>query len=272
MSETSKTCDQLMCADTPKCTASPASACGPTPFVMPDGLMIALYGPAHVPANLSARQARSLGLLMSDIFGRTGITSSGTSSLQRSLESRLLKRMVGCGSRLYDFSWKLQAMPLGPPILTQRASAHRTSGSDTSSWPTPTQTDALRHPSDTFTTTNITLNHAASWATPTTRDWKSSASNKHGENARPLNEQARLAPWSTPRANKWGFPDAHGSQEGPEISGMTPNGSTAGMRSGGQLNPEHSRWLMGLPAEWGSCADTATRSSRRSRKPSSKPT
>jgi hypothetical protein len=28
---------------------------------------------------------------------------------------------------------------------------------------------------------------------PTTRDWKSSASNQHGVNARPLNEVARLA-------------------------------------------------------------------------------
>jgi hypothetical protein len=51
-----------------------------------------------------------------------------------------------------------------------------------------------------------------------------------------------LEPWSTPRANKWGFPDAHGSHEAPIAGWVSPTSQDAS-RGGLPARP----WDTGVP-------------------------
>jgi hypothetical protein len=103
-----------------------------------------------------------------------------------------------------------------------------------------------------------------------------------------LEDQVFLATVTTPSARDW--KDTSGMSEtgvDPDGSirsrldqlprqaqlaatGPTATGGTGKTASIGQLNPEYSRWLMGLPIEFSSCADTAMQSARPSRQSSSR--
>ena len=182
------------------------------------------------------------------------------------------------GSTLFVEKWKRRVTPLRRPYWEHTAQGLRTSDSDCGSWRSPKSGETMgrysRVNGKDFPSLWGQAALAAPWPTTATRDWKSSASNQHGINARPLNEVARLSHWAAPTANEKRRREDF--QEGralnaAEALGPKPTGSHVGTASGGQLNPEHSRWLMGLPPAWDACAVMATLYASPSRKRSSKP-
>lgn len=269
---------------TPNATSSPASEDGPWPSNSPDGPLTVLSGPEAALANLSASQAKEQGLLTSGTYGHIGSILYGQSDLRQCLVSRLKQQLTTGGSILFKTTWKEKVTPSLRSVSLLRASGHRISDSGCGLWPTPltvpdseashgqlsgsfrkalakcmpaswpttTANDSNRSPAKDFAPTpNMTLNHTAAlagWVTTTTRDWKDSPGMAmNGPDGRSRLDQL-------PRqAQLMGF-------------GQTPTGSPAATASGGQLNPAHSRWLMGLPPEWDDCAPTATPSSRKSRR------
>src|SRR5262249_19589185 len=108
MKGASKMSDRATCADTSSATSSPGSESGPTHCVEQDGPTIDLFGPVPVRANLSARQAKGLGLMTSGTYGLHGSTSSRAQSLvlSRSLANRLRATTDLLGSTLYRLTWK----------------------------------------------------------------------------------------------------------------------------------------------------------------------
>lgn len=196
---------------------------------------------------------------MTGTFGLTGKISLTSAALQSLLASKLQARSIG--SILYRLTWKDRVTPSGRTIFALRASAARTSGSEfiLSGWPTTTTRDhkdtgsldnsmvradgKIRHD------TVPRIAHLAGWPTANATD--NTGAGRSGREGG-ANLQTAAAETQMP--------------DGPMrlcSDGRLLIGSSAGMESGGRLNPAHSRWLMRLPPEWDDCAPMATRSTRK---------
>ena len=164
-----------------------------------------------------------------------------------SLQSALEANLNGPGSMIYQTVWKPHTTPLGRQIYRLRASGRRTSDSEhslvRSGWPTPLANKHTKNSKDPqklkegrVRTALADATWLSGWPTPTSRDHKDG---KECPNV-PLNALLGRVAWLT--AN-------------PQAARITADGTmltgcSAGMESGGQLNPAFSGWLQGFPEAW----------------------
>ena len=223
--------DRATLTDTHSAISLQVLESGPTPFGSQAGQMIDLFGLVPVRANLSARQAKELGLMTSGTCGPISITSSKSAALQSSLESRLQARTQTLGSTLYAMTWKPWVTASGRSRSRLRASVRRTSETDCTGWVTPAARDWKDTPGMAAQRDGKDRNdqlprqaYLAGWPTPQTSDStgggqakRAMGETRHGSN---LNDFVMLAGWGAPTASE---PGGTGDQYLARSQGKTGN-------------------------------------------------
>lgn len=275
---------------TPNTTSSPESADGASPSNSPAGPTIAPCAPARARANPSAPPASNSAQKTNATSGQSSATSSRSAKLQSRLASRLRARLGASGSPEFVLTWKDWDMQSGPPICALRASAPRTSGKDSSGWPTPAARDGEHCSGQAKRTggrkSNLTDTvMLAPWPTPMAGTPAQKGYNEAG-NTDSGRKTVALVGWASPSSRDWkdtpkmaqdAFDksgkfrnriDQLARQAMHLTFGSDTNSSHASTEKRGVLSPAHSRWLMGYPAAWDSCGATAMLSCRKSRRSS----
>ncbi len=235
-------------------TFSRESAYGVMHCAEPAGLTTGQCGLVLAPVNLSARQAKEMGLLTSGTSGRHSFISSISADLAQFLANRLLQKTVLSGSTLYALTWKERLTPAGRLIPALRASARRISGNGFTGWRSPSASDPVGGVMEIRPGCAGRYNlrdeaHLAGWPTPARRDCKGGYQDGRIRNGKMSTDTLDVTAQLADPCRLTAF-------------GEMRTGFSAGMAIGGQLNPAHSRWLMGLPPGWDDCADMAMPLSR----------
>lgn len=227
--------------DTTRHTSSQASEDGRSHSALPDGQMMFGFGRDRALANHFRAQERTSVKKTIDTSGRTSSGSSASADLTRSLANRLRTRLAKVGSMEYRQTWREKVTPSGRLYWAHTASAHRTSGSGCSGWPTPGATDN-KGPSQPVGRRPVCDNDLpstallAGWATPANRDYR--------------------------YPNKKSYRERSKSTKGEQLNnqvvhGLTPNSPNAetGKPAASQvLSQAFSLWLMGFLERWLQCS------------------
>jgi hypothetical protein len=225
---------------------------------------------------------------------RTSAKGSGSSPAKAGWPTPVATEI---GNTLENYLAMKANMRSGP----RQAITHPSLAAQLAHWPTPRAEDSessgARWGRGTFDTLTAVTHNLAHWPTPMARDWKGDGASPRTK-GRQLPFAGNLAHWPTPQANNATRGGSEQRATNPERSadlhdyvllaayrlpkkeafparltatGEMLTGSAAGMESGGQLSPAHSRWLMGLPPAWDACGVTAMQSFPKRQRKSSKP-